>query len=100
MITTVHVTGDDIAKGEPEKCASCPIALAVKRLLNPSYQVAITDEELNIHYHALSSHEYYFWTPLPDVAKRFVAAFDRHRSLPPFTFEIDLDERVLKAVPA
>ncbi len=38
-LLTVHVTAGDIAAGEPQTCATCPVALAARRALGAPVEV-------------------------------------------------------------
>lgn len=79
---TVTVTADDIAKGEPEECGSCPIAIAAMQI-DGVVEAAVYPQRMTIWSADRMAREYH----LPDDAQIFVAAFDLNLDVEPFTFE-------------
>lgn len=77
---TINVTQEDIDAGLPIKCIQCPIALAAKRVFGHEVSVAAT------YIHDIKSGYY----DLPRAAVDFVAAFDKGRTVTPFSFEVQL----------
>lgn len=77
-LTTIYVTSDDILNGEASNCLKCPIALAIQRQIPCRFaRVGKISVGLQID--------------LPDEAKKFIAAFDKHElNLQPFSFELEL----------
>lgn len=81
----IDVTQADIDSGERHECRSCPVALAVNRVLpgglhsEVSHYVAIVDEKCNWH-RSFS---------IPEV-RRFVGQFDRGwpSDVSPFSFDL------------
>lgn len=85
----VDVTAEDAAKGEPRNCLNCAVARAVGRATGARF-VAVRGSEVNIN-----GRPY----PLPDRARRFVAAYDAEElagdraALEPFAFALELDPK-------
>ena len=84
MKTTIEVTTEDIAKGQPCDGSFCPIALACDRL---GLVLAVCDTEL---LDAGCNHV----CDLPIEAQQFVRDFDDGRFVAPFCFEVELPEMV------
>lgn len=88
----VNVTAEDIASGVPNDCSDCPIARAIQRAL-PEYHVDVTRSKIEL---ARPTGDGEVWSrgyyELPDVARKFVLAFDtdHQASYPPFSFTATL----------
>lgn len=80
----IDVTQDDINNGRPRTSQHCPIARAIKRQLNCS-NIAVGPTEIEI-----GSDSY----KTPDEAYFFIRLFDRHFNVKPFSFELNLNNKV------
>ncbi len=83
----INVINADIAAGKKDDCRLCPIALAIKRLLNKDIYVLVTpvyaefyigDKWVDISY-------------LPPNARNFIDSFDKGDLVQPFGFEIQIN---------
>ena len=87
MEVTVKVLDRHIQKGKPNKCAECPIALA---LVDAGFDRPWVDHSL-VHYFAkpdgVREELYHFW--LPGDAVGFVEDFDEGKPVKPFEFIVD-----------
>jgi hypothetical protein len=79
---TISVTQDDIDNGERQRCATCPVALAIRRVLPGAPMVSVGG------WSVLLSTE--LEVLLPGVAEEFIAAFDRYAPVAPFEFELEV----------
>lgn len=89
----IHVTQKDIDQGLCMHCRECPIALAAHRALGRIVQV--TRHRLAISTTPVPDLELlppvdrrWVYAPMPDEAVAFIAAFDTHRRVKPFTFVV------------
>lgn len=106
MIVTIRVTQDDIDRGVPCGASSCPVALALLKIVAPNVGVAV--DAYHIGLWCTPSHGDPF-SPVrtPDVVVPFVRAFDTAVSdtdyyrevVRPFSFQLDIPERYLPGVP-
>jgi len=93
---TISVTQEDIDDGIPEDDCSCPIALAIRRVLPPDLEV--TCVMIPFYGPALATIGEQD-CPLPDECKEFIEFFD---NMPPamlnqprpFSFEMEVPECV------
>jgi hypothetical protein len=96
MKVKISVTADDIARGVRGLCDSCPIALAMKRLL-PDSDIDVENEFVSINQRDVS---------LPAEARDFVGAFDLSDEefeecwpVPgPFEFDLDIPDEMFPVV--
>ena len=75
----ICVIAEDIANGKPQVAAFCPIALAIKRGLNVSKALVISNEWW-------IEREGKQWHRLPVRAGLFVSRFDDGVTVEPFNF--------------
>jgi hypothetical protein len=82
MRLEIEVTQEDIDTGDPTENGSCPIALAVKRLTGRNTKVEYSYMEIE----GLGE------SGLPQIAVRFIHAFDKHGSskVQPFAFAVNV----------
>ena len=80
----VEVTDDDIAKGVRHMYTNSPVSLAINRTCGPGNVVTIF-KWVQIRT---------WWYTLPEVAQRFVKAFDGRKRVKPFRFTCLPDRRV------
>lgn len=94
-MTQINVTQDDIDKGSPRDCCSCPIAFAVSRVVRPDVPVSVGIYQLVIRDHEGTVH-----IRLPQIAEYFRREFDRDgkSAVSPIQFELDIPERFLREV--
>ena len=99
MKVTIDVTGEDIAAGQRANCWECPIARAATRAL----VLSGTDSIVGAAPSALM-----LWRerdglrePLcdtPEVARKWMAAFDAARGSLPLAFEVDIDDALMALI--
>lgn len=83
---TISVTQEDIDKGRPNSCGSCPIALAVRRstgLLNAS----VSQSRII----SWGGYKPRLDVETPAQAVDFIELFDSNEPVKPFTFELNYD---------
>lgn len=83
---TVHVTQEDINSGIRTNCDSCPIAIAMHRILGEPVEVVW-------HSAYIGSIGNCRTVSIPRVATTFIQDFDGHRPVSPFSFDIDLESK-------
>ena len=82
----VSVTQEDIDAGVACDCEKCPIARAMRAL---GYNATVDDDIVYIWNEELRwEGKKLLWRRLPEVAVRFVAAFDGGQVVEPFEFEL------------
>lgn len=86
----VVITREDIWNGVRRDCNACPIALAVKRLVNPSTVVSVNGSSV-----ILKSDKFIFRSSLPSQASDFVERFDNRSDAEPFSFNLYVPEGYL-----
>lgn len=79
----IHVSSQDIAQGTQVKCSECPVALALSRQTGVHCSVSWG-------YVTCSSPGKVWRRDLPDIAARFVRAFDFGQPVSPFIFRFHL----------
>jgi hypothetical protein len=83
MKKTIRVTQELIDNGQKIDAACCPVALALKKEVDPKASCGDTSCYLGKRY---GRHE------LPQAVITFVKAFDKGLPVEPFEFEIDLPD--------
>jgi hypothetical protein len=81
----IKVTQEDIDNGQRKSCSCCPVALAMKRVLD--IDVKVGDNKF-----VLTSSDEFTILELPKEARIFIDAFDNDELVEPFEFEINLPE--------
>lgn len=76
----IKVTQEDINKGKKHNCNECPVALAIKRIINDKY---IKTHKANLSIDSV-------WYPLPSIVVKFISDFDKGIMVKPFEFELNL----------
>lgn len=84
-LLTIHVTADDIASGDTQACASCPIALAARRALGIA-AVEVGYTKIAAYARAWDNRVPAAEWQMPPAAREFTARFDDARPVKPFTF--------------
>lgn len=99
MEVLISVSAEDIARGEREECETCPIALAIRRV--------VPGTNVEVHYAWVGFGDRYTWrttpengdrmlvpqrVPLPWKAREFVDRFDAGEPVEPFEFHLDVPE--------
>ncbi len=95
MKITIKVTKSDIKNGIKRDCDTCPIALAITRVLSPKYIIEIEPDQVNIYKHGtilMDCGDY----PLPKIAKAFILKFDRGHHVNPFSFNLNVKKCFVK----
>jgi hypothetical protein len=91
-MTTVTVTAEHIAKGQPRSAFSCPIAFALEDAL-PGTNCYAGRDNLTVYAHGGCAP----WSVRvrhPDSVLKFIRAFDSGLPVEPFTFELDYPAEV------
>jgi hypothetical protein len=81
----VEVTQEDINQGTKGNPDSCPIVLAVKRLMAKYVHIQVYSKEL-----VLSTKDYESIHKLPAEARRFIELLDGEMEVTPITFEVEI----------
>lgn len=89
----VSVTDYDIAKGQSIS-SSCPIALAIKRIIVDTIYPNVS--EVGLYFKLSSTGAIQYQTTLPIDAYRFINAFDHDLPVGPFDFEVEIPSFYLK----
>ncbi|MCI0665883.1 MAG: hypothetical protein L0220_32915 [Acidobacteria bacterium] len=84
----INVTEAIISAGLPSDNRHCPIALAINRVLDQDYRAHIG----RIICIQAWNRKVVFAIPIPDIALRFIDAFDNGEYVSPFTFDLDIPE--------
>ena len=95
MITTVHVTQEDIDQGKPREACGCPIVHAVRRVCKATYIAATHGEVVLTDHNSYIEDEDTRFVPLPEDATLFMAKFDNRMEVQPFSFQIDIPDQYL-----
>jgi hypothetical protein len=83
-MTKIQLLQDDIDKGLPARSAFCPVARAIRRACPKIKQVNVGCSRIRL------GDGQYITTP-PEVCN-FISAFDRHKPVEPFEFDLDIPE--------
>lgn len=86
MKKLISVTQEDIRLGTRKDQHTCPIALAVQRVLPEFANIEVSNDEISIgapKFYSFYSHE------LPISAIDFIRAFDNERPVEPFSFYLE-----------
>lgn len=75
----VSVTADDIMHGKRRSSKSCPVALAVNRVIDPLCYASVAAGTVRVGMLVYA---------LPLEAKEFVSAFDAELPVEPFDFDL------------
>jgi hypothetical protein len=91
-MTLISVTAEHIARGEPDSCRFCPVALAINGAFPDAGLIAVDGDHVALCDGPSLSNN---WIELdmPDPARRFIEAFDQGGHVEPFTFELDYQRR-------
>ena len=90
----VEITEHDITAGCIGSCQFCPIARAAQRALNCSrvnVGVGCIEFTLADPYLSRISDERWYTLGLPERATQFIRKFDRHKTVKPFAFTVDIN---------
>lgn len=97
-MTTIHVSQADIDRGISMSCGKCPIALAINRVIAPQFKAraahVIEIVSLRIFGDCIIQAACHHTRE----TGLFMGAFDNGRAVSPFSFDLDIPERLLKAV--
>ena len=80
MTYKIEVTEEDIRRGKPQSCCSCPVFRAIARTTGKAVEVLCKSIALGKEVEAA----------LPEKARKFIEAFDDGRPVKPFTFTLRL----------
>ena len=81
----IHVTRQDITEGEPGRCETCPVALAISRQYKPC---RIYISRVWFNYNTFNPTQ----VPLPSEIWGIIAEYDTRRHMEPFTFTLETPE--------
>ncbi len=88
MTIPITVTQSDIFRGAKSECETCPIALAVRRVM-PKANVQVTPHSIVFGYKLHSQ------IHLPEKARNFIRKFDAGDKMEePFTFDIEMAQGI------
>lgn len=93
MIIEIFVSSKDIRLGNKKSCNSCPIALALMRVIEIRYLISVFEKKVEI-----TSSQSTFELDLPLVASQFIEDFDKGRVRTPFTFKMDIPNQFLRDI--
>ena len=90
MEVEVKVTQSDIDNGVKNNCYSCPIALAIDRVVG----------RFHVSVNALSAKVGLWegWWNTSSQQSRFIESYDKGYRVEPFSFTLDIPERYLRNV--
>lgn len=86
---TVTVTAADIARGERNDDALCPIARAIRHRVGSRSRISVTNETAYVR---LCGHDTGHRYLLPPIAAQFIKVFDHGGDVLPITFVLDGDD--------
>ena len=95
----IEVTQDDIDKGLRCNGTECPVALALQRYVKDA--ALVTSAFVYFERKWQGSHPYFDTNKIaetPAVASRFILDFDQHKSVTPFSFNLDIPTEYLRNV--
>jgi hypothetical protein len=81
----VEVKQEHIDKGVPSNGCECPIALALGEMF-PDAQVLVCDGRIEVGFEVAAP---------PQEAKEFINDFDDGEPVAPFSFDLDIDTRLI-----
>lgn len=110
MYVKINVTTRDIKSGARKHSGNCPIALAVKRLIKPTYRTSVNvnnDGDIQVHAPVASYGKalrkdvkernfHYKNARMPVKAQRFISMYDSAISVEPFSFWANIPTAVLR----
>lgn len=91
---TINVTKRDIAKGKRGLCHTCPVALAVNRLLKKPFRSVVGT--IAIKYEHITEGGSVYGPNIPINATQFIHNFDDYKNPAPFKFRMSIPKMVLK----
>jgi hypothetical protein len=99
-VSTIAVTAEHIAKGKPDNCRECPVALAILAAMPEARRVDVIQIGDSLTYtrirvipdNARPANRTTLEAPLPAEAARFIRAFDNGEPVEPFSFTVDIPE--------
>lgn len=88
----IKVTQEDIDNGKKKSCYECPIALAIQRVSVKHLRCDVMNQQV----YAVEKDLRPVWIRiLPPEAQLFIIDFDAGKSVKPFQFELDIQEKYL-----
>lgn len=91
MLVTINVTQQDIDNGKTCVSSDCPVAWALNRVLKTGHWSQIGNPSFTIWTNNEVVHQAYLPSPVGD----FIRRFDSFLDIDPFTFQLELPERML-----
>lgn len=87
-MTKINVTAEHIENGKTSDCCLCPLALAIKSVVNDAVIVMVGTTAVTLDGPACGSSPGYHTEYLPTAARFFVSQFDKGFEVSPFSFEL------------
>lgn len=99
-MTTINVTQDQITLGSKGNCQFCPIALAIKQVLNEEYYPHVVSS--HVKFKLTNTGEEVTYLNLPESAMLFIMDFDAPQhpfatKPQPFSFQLDIPKYMLRS---
>lgn len=91
---TINVTKRDIAKGKRGLCHTCPVALAVNRLLKKPFRSVVGT--ITVKYEHITGGGSVYGPDMPVDATQFIHDFIGCKNPAPFKFRMSIPKMVLK----
>ncbi len=89
----IQVTQEHIDEGCAKICEKCPIALAVRKLLNQTFDLQVLEVGITILDAATGFSVY--WLTFPMKVSYFISRFDGQLPVEPFKFNLEIPEKYL-----
>lgn len=89
----VEVTAEDIAKGVPQECNSCPVAIAVGRACPAAVKVGVDGATIDIYAAwdvESDAKSEYVVARTPREVNEFIKRFDNGDPVGPFSFDLEV----------
>ncbi len=87
----ISVTQEDIDHGTASDCATCPVALALKRTLKGN-EVIVEEVYAGVNYlYFFYKKRMVYLCNTPRIVNKFMNDFDMGREVSPFDFEVEVE---------
>lgn len=91
MKVTLKVTAEHISKGSRSNCQRCPVALALRDIIDPAYVVTVGCSGMSMGKNGRLD----FSSRTPESVKDFIYQFDCYKSVQPFEAKLDIPRYLL-----
>lgn len=99
----IYVTTEDIQRGRPVECKTCPVALAIQRAIKPEIEVRVATHECHFApvgtrwlFPILGHFPGWKTIPFPDEVRIFIRRFDEWQDTLPFSFSLPIPVEFLR----